>query len=181
VPDLAQRFAEQHLPKLRPSTAVEYKAIIAQHILPALGNLKVADITYSHVDGLHRKITKGGATYRANRAVSVLSKMFALAIRWKMRPDNPAQGIERNQEVKRQRSLSIKEVLRLTKALDAHHDQQAANIIKLLLFTGARRGEVHGARWDQLDLERGVWTKPGSTTKQKTEHRAPLSAPAVAR
>ena len=33
-------------------------------------------------------------------------------------------------------------------------------------------------RWDQLDLEAGVWTKPGSMTKQKTEHRVPLSAPA---
>ena len=35
-----------------------------------------------------------------------------------------------------------------------------------------------GARWDQFDLAAGVWKKPGSTTKQKTEHRIPLSAPA---
>ena len=48
----------------------------------------------------------------------------------------------------------------------------------MLLLTGARRGEVQGARWDHFDLESGVWTKPGSTTKQKTVHRAPLSAPA---
>ena len=53
-----------------------------------------------------------------------------------------------------------------------------ANIIRLLLLTGARSGEVRGMRWDQLDLDAGVWTKPGSTTKQKTEHRVPLSAPA---
>jgi integrase len=45
-------------------------------------------------------------------------------------------------------------------------------------MTGARSGEVLGARWDQFDLEAGTWTKPGATTKQKTEHIVPLSAPA---
>jgi integrase len=45
-------------------------------------------------------------------------------------------------------------------------------------LTGARRGEVQAARWRQFDIEAGTWTKPGATTKQKTEHRVPLSAPA---
>ena len=34
------------------------------------------------------------------------------------------------------------------------------------------------ARWADLDLTAGIWTKPGSTTKQKTDHVVPLSAPA---
>ena len=36
-----------------------------------------------------------------------------------------------------------------------------------------------GARWADLELEQGIWTKPGHTTKQRTEHRVPLSAPAL--
>jgi integrase len=63
-------------------------------------------------------------------------------------------------------------------AIAEHDDQQAANIIRLLLLTGARRGEVQAARWEQFDLTAGVWTKPGATTKQKTMHRVPLSGPA---
>jgi integrase len=47
-----------------------------------------------------------------------------------------------------------------------------------LLLSGARLGEVLGLTWDQLDLAAGVWTKPSSHTKQKREHRVPLSAPA---
>jgi integrase len=104
--------------------------------------------------------------------------MFALAIRWKLRTDNPAKGVERNQEMKRTRYLAGAELVALTFAIGQHKDKQAANILRLLLLTGARRGEALAARWDQFDLKQGVWTKPGAMTKQKTEHRVPLSAPA---
>lgn len=178
VDDLCKRFTEDHIPKKRESTARDYKAYIKNHILPAMKNMKVADVTYSDVDSLHRKITRGGAPYVANRVHSLLSKMFTESIKWKWRTDNPCKGIERNDETKRQRYLSITELSALGAALTALDDKQAANIIRLLLLTGARRNEVQSARWDQFDLTEGVWEKPASTTKQKKLHRIPLSAPA---
>jgi integrase len=45
------------------------------------------------------------------------------------------------------------------------------------LLTGARRMEVLRATWGQFDLAKGVWLKPAATTKQKKDHRLPLSAP----
>jgi hypothetical protein len=153
VADLCARFEAEHLPKTRPATVRDYKAIISRDILPALKHQKVAEVTFSDIDGLHRKITARGAPYVANRAVAVLSKMFSLAIKWQWRSDNPAKGVERNQETKRNRYLSGDELGRLTQVLATHEDQQAANIIRLLLLTGARRGEVQAARWDQLDLD----------------------------
>ncbi len=177
VADLCLRFEEEHLTKKRPATRRDYKALIDREILPALKHKKVTEVEFTDIDGLHRKISKR-APYLANRTVAVLSKMFALAIRWKWRTDNPAKGIERNEEQKRHRYLSPAELKNLTSALAAMLDQQGANIIRLLLLTGARKGEVLSARWDQFDLSEGVWTKPGSTTKQKTLHRVPLSAPA---
>src|SRR5262249_30777918 len=179
VADLCKRFEkEPTTPRCRPSTAYDYRHAIAKDILPALGTIKVADVTYTDIDRLHRKITGRGAPYQANRRVAILSKIFGLAIRWRMRPDNPAKGIERNKEAKRQRYLSNDEIIRLGAALDKHKDQQAADVIRLLMLTGARRGETQAMRWADVDLEAGVWTKPGATTKQKTEHRVPLSAPA---
>ena len=44
-------------------------------------------------------------------------------------------------------------------------------------MTGARSGEVFAMRWADIDLGEGIWSKPGSTTKQKTDHVVPLSAP----
>ena len=74
--------------------------------------------------------------------------------------------------------MSADELTRLSAALAGYGDQQIANIFRLLLLTGARRGEVLAIEWGALDLGAGVWTKAGSTTKQKTDHVVPLSAPA---
>ena len=104
--------------------------------------------------------------------------MFALAVRWKMRADNPAKGVERNQEQKRRRYLSAAELKRLTDALDTHADRQAADIFALCMLTGARVGEAKAARWDGIDLSAGKWSRPASATKQKAYHEVPLSAAA---
>ena len=88
-----------------------------------------------------------------------------------MRTDNPVKGIHRNTEHHRRRYLSADELVRLTKALAEYPDQQAANIIRLLLLTGARRGEVLGMRWADVDLTSGKWSKLPSSTKQKEHHK----------
>ncbi len=188
VADLCDRYVEEHLPKKRESSQQDDKAMIRRYIKqegekaptikPQLKQKKVLEVTFSDIDGLHRAITKRGHRYQANRVLALLSKMFNLAIKWQLRADNPCKGVERNQEEKRHRYLSGDELARLTQALAEAEDQQAANIVRLLLLTGARRGEVQSATWDQFDLKAGVWTKPGATTKQKTLHRVPLSAPA---
>jgi integrase len=140
--------------------------------------MKVAAVGIADVDAWHQKISKR-APYHANRALALLSRMFSMAIRWGLRTDNPCKGIERNKEHKRQRYLSVDELGRLIKALDAYSDQQSADIIRLLLLTGARRGEVLPARWQDFDLTSGLWRKPHATTKQKTTHEVPLSAEAL--
>jgi integrase len=174
VADLAARFTDEVLPRNRASTRRDYRQQIATDILPVLGDMKVSAVTHSDVDKLHHKIS-ARAPIHANRVVALLSRLFSLAVRWGLRADNPCKGIERNAEEKRQRYLSAAELARLSTALANLRDQSAANAVRLLLLTGARRGELLAARWVDFDLETGVWTKPGSTTKQKTLHRVPLS------
>ena len=176
--DLIERFETEHLVRKRPGTAADYTRMLNNHIRPALKHLKVADVAFTDIDRLHRRITKAGHPYRANRVIAVLSKMFALAIRWNMRDDNPCVGIERNVEHSRRRYLKDDELARLVRALAAHADKQAADIVRLLLLTGCRRGEALAARWADFDLVKGVWSKPASSVKQNTPHEAPLSAPA---
>lgn len=178
IADLAERFEAEHLTKRRATTAKDYASILRGHILPALGTVKVADLRHADVEKLHRRIAVT-APYRANRAVSVLSKMFALAVKWELRTDNPVKGIERAPEEKRERFLTPAEIARLGEVLATHPEKASCRAIRLLLLTGARRGEMLSATWTQFDLEKGAWVKPSSATKQKKEHRVPLSAPAL--
>lgn len=210
VSELSTRYLDEHAkPKKRASSVAGDKFLIDRHIKPEIGNLKVSAVAFTDVDRLHRKLSAGTPT-QANRVLALLSKMFSLSIRWQYRADNPVKGIERNQETKRTRYLTGDELQRLIKALNEypyaqkvrasakekaetgqtwkilHRDkpmrqrQQACNVVRLLLLTGARKGEVLSARWDQFDFTKKTWTKPGATTKQKTDHAVPLSAPALA-
>ncbi|HEX3861075.1 MAG TPA: site-specific integrase [Stellaceae bacterium] len=176
VADLCDRYLAEHAIKKR--TAADDESMIRRIVRPELGARKVASINFADVDRLHRKVTKASGGYAANRLLALLSKMFALAIRWEMRTDNPAKGVERNTEERRYRYLTGEELRRLTEALATHPNQIAANAVRLMLLTGARRGEVLSATWDQFDLDVGIWVKPSSHTKTKREHRVPISAPA---
>jgi integrase len=180
IATLAERFIKEHAAKKRPKTAKGYEQAINKDILPALGRKRVDAVDAEDVEDLHKAITDRGSSYSANRALACLSKMMSLAVKWRMRPDNPCKGIERNAESKRKRYIQKDELTKLITALDAYENQSAANGFRLLLLTGARTMEVLSAKWEQFDFHRGVWTKPGSTTKQKTEHEAPLNTTALA-
>jgi len=180
VKDLWSKYKSDHLPRKAPRTQADEFSMWTKLILPELGMLKVGDVTHADVEALHRKITiDRGTPIRANRTIEVLRHAFNLAIRWKWRLDNPSTGIRRNQEERRTRYLSQAELARLAKALAEHPEETSANAIRLLMLTGARRGEVLNAMWNMFDLSTGVWTKPSAHTKQRKVHRVPLSAPAL--
>src|SRR5262249_6593006 len=171
-----------HGGKLRPRSLTDYRYILNKHVRPALGTMKVNDVEAWHIDKLHAHVTRVSGPYRANRCIAVLSKMFSLAIRWKIRAEsagNPCKGVEKNQEYPRERYLSADERIRLREALDAHDNQHAANVIRLLAYTGARASEPGQTAWSDVDLTRGVWTKIATNTKQKKIHRLPLSTAAL--
>jgi integrase len=178
VADLSDRYLSEHAIRKAPRAQRDDRSMIEKLVLPEIGRLKVFEVRREDIDRLHREVSRT-RPIRANRMVQMLSKMFALAIRWEYRSDNPVKGIHRNPEERRTRYLSADEMGRLTSVLATHENQASANVIRLLLLTGARRGEVMGATWNQFDLEAGTWTKPSAHTKQKKEHRVPLSAPAI--
>jgi integrase len=175
VAALATRAMKEHFSRKAPDYAADVQRMITKYILPSLQHLKVADVSFGDTSKLHHKVTEAAGQYRANRTLAALSKMMSLSVKWCMRSDNPCAHVEKNREEKRERFLTADELSRLMKVLVEFEDRPAANAVMLLLLTGARRGEVLGARWEQFDLVTGVWTKPASSTKQRKLHRVPLS------
>jgi len=177
VQDLFDRYAEEHLPRKAARSAADDASMWKTYVLPKLGRLKLRDLSTSDVDALHRAISRLHQT-RANRVIEVLRKGLTLAVRWGWVEQNVASGVQRNPEQPRQRYLSDREIAYVSVAMDHCAEQLSSDAIRLLMLTGARRGEVLAAEWSQFDLQAGVWTKPSHHTKQRREHRVPLSAPA---
>lgn len=183
ISDLCDTYIRDYLTKLRPTSQYDYRNIVEKHIRPKLGKLKVADLHHLEVEKLHSGIA---AKYRANRVIAVLVRMLSIAVKLGYRADNPARGIELHREHKRTRFLKLDEIARLMEVLKSHRETDdgagAANLIMLLLMTGARLGETRHATWDQFDLrdDAGSWHKPHETTKTDDDHIVPLSKSAVA-
>jgi integrase len=186
--DLADRYKAEHLPR-KSKQSQHDDGVMIGHILRQLGaDCKVADVHHGDIVALHRAITDTGHPVLANRTVSCASRMFSLTLKpmagedrpWRDQAQgNPCKGIERNPEQAKERFLSPAEIAAVIEGLDAYGRTSAADCIRLILLTGCRPGEAMLATWGQFDSQPGYWIKPAATTKQRREHRLPLSAPAL--
>ena len=117
----------------------------------------------------------------ANRARSSLSAFFGWCIAQGLIESgaNPVAGTRARPERSRDRVLSIDELRAIWAATEeVGDDNAAAAIVRLLLLTGQRGGEIAGLRWDEVHDDRIVL--PPARVKNNREHVVPLSAPARA-
>jgi integrase len=179
VADLYQRVLAEHYPKLRPGTAKNYRSIWQVHIIPRLGREKVQAVTSAQV----MKLIGSIRPIQANRTLAVLRKAFNLAILWGLRPDNPCQKIPTNTERKRRRYLSGEERQRLVAALDTIATSplrwRFAQLVRLLMLTGCRVGEICRGKWDWFDEQAALLVVPASDHKtgKKTGHERIVHIP----
>ncbi len=178
-------FAERYMTdyasgKKKASTLATDGLNLKNHLLPALGRLKVGEISRADVVRLHQrmKATPGGA----NRTLDLLSHMLNVAERWGLRPDgsNPCRHVEKFKLRKRERFLSEAELGRLAAVLtDAEEtDTELPSIIaaiRLLLFTGARLSEILTLRWEHVDMEGQCLRLPDSKTGAKVVYLPPAA------
>ncbi len=197
ISELLDRYLSEHAAhKNKARTAADAERLVDKVIRPALGKLKVADVTAADVARFHGG--RSATPYQANRALAVLSKAFNLAELWGLRAKgmNPCEDVQRYPETARERSLSAAEFASLGAALVQAEqgplqlppgpagdlgrsrvvNPQAIRAIRLLIFTGARVSEILGLRWEYLDLEAGRAHLPDSKTGTKVVQ---LPAPAL--
>jgi integrase len=137
-------------------------------------NYRLVDITRGKVEALHRSIGKE-MPVQANRVLALLSTMFSKATIWGyLKTENPCKGIRKFKEVSRDRFLSAEELGRFFEALDLTENPSFKDFILLTLFTGARKSNVLGMRWKDIDFERSVWKIPGELSKNGDPMQIPL-------
>lgn len=188
--ELFDRYLTEHADLHKKASSIANdRRLIEKRLRKALGRKKIEQVARSDVAAIHRSLA--ATPYEANRTLALLSKCFSLAERWGLRPDgsNPCRHVARYKEGKRERFLSQKELARLGQALaaadrgeltDADGEPVAVSsyavaVIRLLIFTGARKSEVLQLRWTHVNLEAGRLELQDSKTGAKFVY---LPAPA---
>jgi integrase len=177
---------------LAPTTRVDWESIIARHLVPEVGSIPLWKLSARDCDQLYvRLAAEGLGASRVRCAHVVLHRAAAQAVRWGWIPRNPVSEAMRP-EVPRATIVSpdSDEVRRLLAA--AHEGDPAfACWLDVAVATRARRGEVCGLRWSDVDLdaatvriERSVCAVPGrgaviKTTKTDRFRLVALTAQAV--
>ena len=156
VAGLCDRFLDEYVYEhCKPATARDYRSIIRRFIQPELGPLPIAEVTRADVIAFHYKLRS--TPYQANRAASMVSKLFNLAEDWGLRQagTNPARRIKKNREEEKKRFLSDAEQERLgavlLEALESGSEGlYQVSAIMLLMLTGCRLNEILTLRWDYV-------------------------------
>jgi integrase len=178
VSQLADRYLAEHAEaKKKPRSIEEDRRNVRLHVRPRLGKLVIAAVTRDDIARTHNAMR--GSPVGANRVLSLLSKMFALAETWGMRSQNsnPCRGIDRYRERPRERLVTAEELTRLGDALSAHKGYWAGPAaIRLMALTGMRKTEVLTLKWADIKAEEGRIRLQDSKTGPKT---VPLGAPAL--
>jgi len=150
---------------------------IRKYIVPHFGQRDVAGIQYEDIETLHADLK--ATPYQANRVLALLSKIFDLAEKWRMRPhgSNPCRGIQRYRELRRSRYITPEEAPKVAEALDRYEVTWPKEVafIYLLMLSGARPEEIARAQWDWLELSKagGVLRLPDSKTGARSVYLSP--------
>jgi integrase len=141
---------------------------------------RLSSIEKGDVRRLMVALKDGHGASTANRAFELLRAMYNKLIEWNLYDgDNPCAGIEKFEEQSRDRFLQGDELPAFFTALDALPAGTLKDFVQLALYTGARRNNVLGARWADIDLHASLWTIPGKVSKSGKPMTVPLTRRAL--
>ena len=136
---------------------------IEKDINPHIGNIKVEDVKPGDIDIMLQSIVQRGAPTIANDVLRWIKRIFNYGIKRHYLSVNPAAAFDNNdaggQEKSRDRFLSEEEITLLFRAMKIAKGFSRQNEItfKLLLILCCRKMELCAARWEDFDLDAGIW------------------------
>lgn len=163
------------------------------HLQKPLGSILAKDVTRAHLSMALDAMTRKGIKEETRKALSSLNLMMDYGLTRHLIDQNPARLLKPKDFAatanrSRDRVLSLVELRKLWLALEQASavEKEELNIsemsvitasaIKLLILTGARRGEVAAMRWDEINFAEGIWFLPSTRTKNRQAHTIYLSS-----
>jgi len=163
-------------PRLAAQTISGWERLLRAEIAPAWGSRDPRTLARAEIRAWLAERAKA-APYVANRVHELLRRAYRWAGEMDLLTVDPTVGIRSpHRERPRDRVLSTDEASRVWLAAGR---VPLGQVVRLLLLTGARRGEVLGMRWQDVDLPAGLWRMPGEARKGGDAHTLPLVASAL--
>lgn len=165
----------------------QWRNTLSTYAYPVIGDLPVADIATAHVLQILEPIWKTKAETASRVRGRMETILDAARARGYREGENPARWRGHIAQILPARSRltrghhkalpygKIPEFVGKLRAREA----VAALTLEFTILTAARTGEVIGAKWEEVDMDKKVWTVPAIRMKAGKEHRVPLSARAV--
>lgn len=195
VAEVVREYLDRGVRRWRPSTSATYEQRVRQHLVPALGTVRVVDLTTHRVQAWIDAMDRQGlGPSFVESTARILSGALKEAVRLGVVERNVAVGMRLPAMKRTQRedqTWTAEQVRRVLVALDG--DAQWSALYRLALSTGMRPGELRAVQWRDADLVRGVlhvrrtisrdadWRdRIGTTTKSGRERTVALSPSVVA-
>jgi integrase len=163
------------------------------HLKKPLGDILAKDVTRAHLSVALDAMTRKGIKEETRKALSSLNLMMDYGLTRHLIDQNPARLLKPKDFAatasrSRDRVLSLVELRKLWLALEQASAVEKGELnisemsaitvsaIKLLILIGARRGEVAGMRWDEINFAEDIWFLPSTRTKNRQAHTIYLSS-----
>jgi|SRR5665213_1662655 len=160
----------------RPGTALNTTRLLKRHFLPPLRHEKLSQITSQRLAKIIDRLSTTPS--EASHAFAAIRLFFNWAIRQELVPKSPCSALQAPlPAASRERVLTDEELQKLL-AWANSVDSTFSTLIRLLILTGQRRGEIVALRGEMVDLETATITLPTTLTKNGRQHTFPFG-PAV--
>ncbi|GAB1409271.1 site-specific integrase [Desulfovibrionales bacterium] len=157
------------------------KTVIDQKMMRLWGHKKMNEFSTQDLIAFQNSLVQGKLKPgTVNRYMALVKYIFNLAERWEIIDKAPTRNTPPLHDANRkERFLTPEELHNLAQALDLCTRPVIPDILRFLLLTGARRGEVLGLVWSELDMVNAFWTLPMERNKSKKTKTIPLSSDAM--
>jgi integrase len=171
-------YGKLHLSQRRSGR--EVMQILQRNLVDRVGSRSVHSISKRDVIDLVNAVVDRGSPVAANKSLKVVKSFFNWCVGRAIVERSPCEGIRvPTIERARDRVLTDRELAAIIRAARQMSGPYGA-IVEVLALTGQRRDEVARMSWDEVDLERRVWTLAAVRTKNDKPHIVQLSDRAVA-
>ncbi|KTS32087.1 tyrosine-type recombinase/integrase [Pantoea dispersa] len=155
-----------------------------QDVFPFIGKRPISEIKPLELLEVLRRIEKRGALEKTRKVRQRCGEVFRYAIITGRAEYNPAPDLAAALAVPKQKNhpyLSADELPHFVRDLEAYTGSIITkNATKIVMLTGVRTQEMRFAKWDEVDLDKGVWEIPAERMKMRRPHLVPLSTQVIA-